>query len=135
MILQDKINLFINRAQSKVCELTLYIAEDLNEAYKNVDTVVLTIELMDAVESLLDETLDWTDKELEFVVDYYTWKAHLNDVGLLVFDTIYSPIIIVDKSTTDNSWVPAYDSLSNTVNVNHQYTTNEVARLDDRINN
>lgn len=135
MVLQDKIQVFLNRAQSKICELALDSAKDLSEAYLNSNAITLSIELMDVVEALQDEVLDWTDKELESIIDHYTWKARLNDIALLVFEDKQQTIIVVDSSTVDNSWVPSFNSLSAEVDANHQYTINEAARLDSRINN
>ena len=135
MLLQDKIQLFLNKAQSKICELSLEADKDLNESYLSVDKVNMSIELIDITTTLQDETLNWTDKEIESVIDYYTWRAHLNDVALLNFENKESVVVIVDSSTTNNDWVPAYYSLNATVIANHNYIISEVARLDDRIDN
>lgn len=135
MLLQDKIQLFLNSAQSKVCELSLHVGDNLNESFLSIGSTFTAIELLDVIVTLQDETLDWTNKEIESVIDYYTWKAHLNDVALLNFENRESAVISVDSSTTNNDWVPAYNSLSSTVIVNHNYTISEVDRLDERIDN
>ena len=75
MTLQDKINLFINRAQTKIAELSTTVASDLSEAFVDSANIDLEIELVDAIESLQSETLQWTNYEKELVVDYYSYKA------------------------------------------------------------
>ena len=56
MTLQDKINLFINRAQTKIAELSTTVASDLSEAFVDSTNIDLAIELVDAIESLQSET-------------------------------------------------------------------------------
>ena len=58
MVLQDKIDLFINKAQSKISELAYTTAIDLDEAYSDPEYISLAVELSDVITCLQDELLD-----------------------------------------------------------------------------
>ena len=135
MNLQDKVTTFINRAQSKICALMLETSIDLNESYVDSAQVQSSIELLDVVISLQDEVLDWTDKEIESVIDYYTWKENLADVAVLSFEDKLTSIIIISNSQISNDWVAPFNALSLTVSNNQDYTIQEISRLDGRIDN
>ena len=133
MTLQDKINLFINRAQTKIAELSTTVASDLSEAFVDSANIDLAIELVDAIESLQSETLQWTDYEKELVVDYYSYKAKLSDIAIVNYSEYVNNI--AGNSTSNSAWVAPFTALTQKVDANYQEFLDEVDRLDTRINN
>lgn len=133
MILQDKINQFINRAQSKITELCIDTASNLNEAYSDNRDIVLVNELSDAISCFQDELLDWNDYEKELVVDYYNYRANLINIPIVTFNDLNTYIVNGAIGSTGNAWVDPLNALSKVVNSNHQTVLDEIDRLDDRI--
>lgn len=133
MTIQDKINLFINRAQTKIAELSTTVASDLSEAFVDSANIDLAIELIDAVESLQSETLQWTDYEKELVVDYYSYKAKLSDIAIVDYSEYVNNI--AGNSISNSAWVAPFTALTQKVDANYQEFLDEIARLDTRIDN
>lgn len=69
--------LYINRAQQKIAELSAVTASEiaLNDVtYKYVD---LAIELQYSIECLYSTFLDWSEDDIQMMMDYYTIAAQL----------------------------------------------------------
>ena len=133
MIIQDKINLFINRAQTKIAELSTTVASDLSEAFVDSANIDLAVELVDAIESLQSETLQWTDYEKELVVDYYSYRAKLSDIAIVNYSEYINNI--AGNSTSNSAWVAPFTALTQKVDANYQEFLDEIDRLDARIDN
>lgn len=135
MILQDKITQFINRAQTKIADIAVETALDLHEAYSDNRNIKLSNELTDVIVSLQDDLLDWTDYDKELVVDYYNYKAELNDIALVNYNDLITYISNGGSTPTDTSWIDSFNALTLKVNNNYSEFLSEVARLDLRIDN
>lgn len=133
MILQDKLTLFINRAQSKITALSLHTAKGLSESYVDGDDVELANELMDVLESLGSEFLDWSDQDKETVIDYYNLRANLTDIAVVSFSLRGNNI--TSNPGGDQSWVAPFNALNTKVEAYHVEVTEELIRLDNRIDN
>lgn len=134
MVLQDKIDIFINKAQTKITELSLKVAEDLYEGYGDDTHAVLANELSDVIASLQSEQLDWIDYEVELALDYYNYKAELSDIALINYADIITRIS--DNGTVvDSGWIDAFNSLQSTVVLNKQATDSSIDDLQNQIDN
>ena len=134
MVLQDKIDIFINKAQTKITELSLKVAEDLYEGYGDDTHAVLANELSDVISSLQSEQLDWSDYEIELALDYYNYKAELSDIALINYADIITRIS--DNGTVvDSGWIDAFNSLQSTVIFNKQDADNKINNLQNQIDN
>ena len=134
MVLQDKIDIFINKAQTKITELSLKVAEDLYEGYGDDTHAILANELSDVIASLQSEQLDWSDYEIELALDYYNYKAELSDIALINYADIITRIS--DNGTVvDSGWIDAFNSLQSTVIFNKQDADNKINNLQNQIDN
>ena len=134
MVLQDKIDIFINKAQTKITELSLQTAYDLYEGYGETSSAVLANELSDVIESLQSDLLDWSDYEIELALDYYNYKAELSDIALINYADIITRIS--DNGTVvDSGWIDAFNSLQSTVIFNKQDADNKINNLQNQIDN
>lgn len=133
MITEQKIEQFINRAQSKIAQLAIDTAGELYEAYSDSSSSELANELIDVIYNLRSELLDWTNYEIEKVVNYYTYKARLNDIALLQFNDVSQTIISGGTVVVDSSWIPSFNALNATVISNRAQLLLEIQRLDNVI--
>ncbi|WP_428743160.1 hypothetical protein [Tenacibaculum sp.] len=132
MILQDKIDLFIIKAQSKIADIAIMTAADLNDSLSSSEEVKLACDLLDALTSLQDDLLDWSNYDKESVIDYYTVLARLNDVAIL---DLTDKSTVINGQSGDTSWVPSFNLLNAKVEQYKDELDNEIIRLDDRIDN
>ena len=135
MILRDKISTFINKAQTKIAELSLVTSNDLYEAFADTAAIDLANELSDVISSLQSEYLDWSTFEIELALDYYNYKAELTDIALMNYNDIVIHISTGGSGVIDTGWIDAYDSLGVIVVRNKQDADSSIDDLNFRIDN
>ena len=55
----------------------------------------------------------------ELAVDYYNYKAELNDIALVNYNDLITYISSGGTSSTDTSWVDPFNALTLKVNTNY----------------
>jgi hypothetical protein len=89
-VLTDTEALYVDRAKQKIAELTF----DLTEEYSRNDVddykPQLALELQYSIEVLQSTTLDWTEDEIQEMMDYYTIQGKLVTFGFV--GLIYNPV-------------------------------------------
>lgn len=133
MTLQEKINIFLNKSQAKVASIALATSYDLFESYASDENIKLATELVDVITSLQYELLDWTNKDIESVIDYYNTVASLTDLAIVNFED--QSTFISGESSPSNSWEASYIALNEKVDNNYQEFLDEIERLDNEIAN
>lgn len=93
MTINEQVLNFISKAQTKVAEIALKVAEQ-DEVFVD-DEVLLGAELLDACESLYCSYNDWTDDDKIKVIEHYNNKAGLTDY--LATDTLFFELPIINN--------------------------------------
>jgi hypothetical protein len=94
----EQIVTFLNKAQSKVAELSTQMVLS-----KNHDNVELAIEILDFMENLDNEWCPWSEEEISQHIDYYNSKAALNVIPFL--QIIGYSVSVSTGTTTESSGI------------------------------
>jgi hypothetical protein len=75
----EQIVTFLNKAQNKIADLATLVASRGSDK----DSLSLLLELKNIVKVLDSEFLDWTEEEIQSVVDYYNMVGNLNAIPFM----------------------------------------------------
>jgi len=73
---------FLVKAQVKIADLALFVAQGLGDSFTREQDIENITELQNVVDVMQDDHFSWDDLDTEQVIHYLTTKHRLNDIGV-----------------------------------------------------